>query len=307
MKLFILIVSLFFLHTSCLLVRAQSFNSKNGKKLFSFGLIADIQYADVEKTGNRDYRNSLNKLENCIEEFNRQNLSFIITLGDMIDRDYVSFNKPMDMIKELNAPVYNVIGNHDFSVDDQFKKEVKKRLHNKNGYFEFKKGDFEFIILDGTDISEFATTKESSKYQIAMKNYEKLKAIGANNAYLWNGGIGEKQLNWLETKLKKADKNNRKVILFCHWPLLPENGTQLWNNKEVLNLINNHDCVIAWIAGHHHAGGYEKKGQIHFLTIKGMVEAKYETSCGIIDVYSDKLFLNGYGDQKSLTLKFPGN
>ena len=33
------------------------------EELFSFGVIADVQYADAEKAGKRDYRSSLGKLE----------------------------------------------------------------------------------------------------------------------------------------------------------------------------------------------------------------------------------------------------
>ena len=50
------------------------------EKLFSFGLIADPQYADAETAGNRYYRNSLKKLENCISELNMHDLSFTLTL-----------------------------------------------------------------------------------------------------------------------------------------------------------------------------------------------------------------------------------
>ncbi len=281
--------------------------NKQSKKLFSFGLIADVQYADIDKIGKRDYRGSLNKLKYGVDEFNRHNLSFVVNLGDMIDQDYISFDKPLNIINELKAPVYHVVGNHDFSVDDQFKKEVRKRLNNKRGYLEFRKGNFEFIVLDGTDLSTFATKEGSSQFKIASEYYEKIKDTGANNAYTWNGGIGKKQFKWLKEKLKKANKSGRRVILFCHWPLLPENGTQLWNNKEVLRLIDNYDCVVAWIAGHHHAGGYENKGGIHYLTLKGMVEAVSETSFGIVDVYPHKLIIRGYGDQENLTLNFPQN
>ena len=35
-------------------------------KLFAFGIIADVQYADVEKAAKRDYRNSLDKLDRSI-------------------------------------------------------------------------------------------------------------------------------------------------------------------------------------------------------------------------------------------------
>lgn len=280
-------------------------NSNQSKKIYSFGLIADIQYADADKKGNRDYRNTLNKLETCVNEFNSHELAFVINLGDMVDHQYVSYDKPMTILGNLKAPLYNVIGNHDFDVDDQYRGQVREHLKNKNGYFEFERDNMAFIVLDGTDLSTFAFPQGSGYYNKALATYEEIKKKGLNNAFMWNGGIGNKQLNWLETRLNEADKLKNKVVIFCHWPLLPENGTQLWNNREVLNLINNHPCVVAWIAGHHHAGGYEKTGNIHHLIIKGMVEARSETSCGVMEVYPDKLFLKGFGDQNDQIMKIP--
>lgn len=274
------------------------------KKTASFGVIADIQYADADKKGNRDYRNTLSKLEKCVAEFNNHDLAFVINLGDMVDKDYMSYDKPLAILGNLKASLHNVIGNHDFEVDDQYKDQVRKRLQNKTGYFDFELGDIVFIGLDGTDLSTFASVKDSKQFNTAISKYEEIKKSGSNNAYTWNGGIGDKQLKWLGKLLQKADKTGKKVVIFCHWPLLPENGTQLWNNKVVLSLLNNHSCVVAWIAGHHHAGGYEKAGNIHHLTFKGMVEAKSETSFGIIDLYADKLLLKGYGDQNDQTMEF---
>ncbi len=278
-------------------------NINSGGKLFSFGIVADIQYADAETASGRNYLGSLDKLQKCMDEFNRHNLSFVATLGDMIDRDYKSYDKPLAILEKSKAPVYNVIGNHDFAVEDKLKAKVKHRLDNKRGYFSFKEGDFTFIFLDGTDVSSLAYKKDSPKYEEGIIKYNKLKEKGRNNAFTWNGGIGDKQLNWLDKQLSKADRMNNKVVIFCHWPLLPEGYTELWNNREVLQLLDCHNCVVAWIAGHRHEGSYEEKGGIHHLTIKSIVEAKSETSCGIIEVYRDKLLLNGYGDQENKTLK----
>jgi len=279
-------------------VRAQE------KSRFSFGVVADIQYADAEKKGERDYRNSLNKLETCVREFNGHDLSFVISLGDMIDHDFISFDKPLSILENLKAPRYNVPGNHDFEVEDKFKGQVRKRLDNRDGYFNFEVNGMVFIVLDGSSLSTFAYVKDSKKYNAALLKLGELKNQGLNNANLWNGGIGDKQFMWLGNQLEKADRLNKKVVCFCHWPLLPENGTQLWNNREVTELLNKHHSVVAWIAGHHHAGGYEKTGNIHYLILKGMVEAKSETSCGIIEVFSDRLVLKGYGDQKDQIMDF---
>jgi predicted phosphodiesterase len=272
-------------------------------KVFSFGIVTDIQYADAEKKGNRDYRNSLGKLEKCVNEFNEHDLAFVVNLGDLIDHDFISYEKPLAILDKLKAPLFNVIGNHDFEVGDQEKGQVRKHLKNKNGYFSFEVNRMIFIVLDGSDVSTMAYPKGSKQFNNGMAKSEEIRKNGLNNAYTWNGGIGDKQLNWLVKLLGKADKLNKKAVIFCHWPLLPENGTQLWNNREVLSLINAHPSVVAWIAGHHHAGGYERTGTIHYLTLKGMVEAITETSFGIVEVFPNKLFLKGYGDQNDQSLK----
>ena len=283
----------------------QGVNNQS-KKIFSFGVVTDIQYADADKKGNRDYRNSVNKLEKCVDELNGHELAFVVTLGDMIDHDYVSFDKPLAALGKLKAPLYNILGNHDFEVDDQYKNQIRKRLKIKIGYFNFKINNMVFIVLDGSDVSTFASVKGTKQSRNGEAKFEEVKNAGLNNAYIWNGGIGDIQLNWLEKSLKKADTDNKKVIIFCHWPLLPENGTQLWNNRELLSLINTHPSVVAWIAGHHHAGGYVKNKNVHHLILKGMVEALSETSFGIMDVYPDKLVIRGFGDQNDQILEFSG-
>lgn len=274
------------------------------KKMVKFGIVTDIQYADAEKKGKRNYRNALDKLEKSVNELNNHELAFVINLGDLIDHDYISYDKPLAILGKLKAPLCHVIGNHDLEVADQYKGEIRKRLNNKKGYFEFEVNNMIFIVLDGSDMSSLAYVKGSGQYNAGLAKSEEIRKRGLNNYFTWNGGLGEKQLKWLGKWLNKADATNKKVVLFCHWPLLPENGTQLWNNREVLSLLNNHPSVVAWIAGHHHAGGYEKNGNIHLLTLKGMVEAVSETSFGIMDVFSDKLIFKGYGDQNDQTLEF---
>lgn len=281
-----------------------AYGQQKSEKLFSFGVLADIQYADADKKGKRDYRNSLSKLENCITEFNKYELSFVVSLGDVIDKDYESFDKPLAILDKSKAKVYNIIGNHEYAIDDQYKGGVKKRLNNKKGYFDFEVGNLVFLVVDGSDLSMLAYAKGSEKYKEGLAKLEEIKKAGGNNAYDWNGGIGDEQFSWLEKRLEKAESKNKKVVLFCHWPLLPENGTQLWNNKKVLELIEGKKSVVAWVSGHHHSGGYEKVNGIHHLTMKGMVEATKETSCGIMDVYADKLMLIGLGDQPDQIMSF---
>src|SRR3989339_648463 len=66
---------------------------------FSFGVVADVQYADAESAGSRFYRNSAGKLEECVSEFNKNTLEFVIHLGDLIDRDYASIDTVLPVFR----------------------------------------------------------------------------------------------------------------------------------------------------------------------------------------------------------------
>ena len=272
--------------------------------LFSFGLIADVQYADADQWGKRDYRGSLKRLEASLEILNAHDLAFIVHAGDLIDRDYASFEAPLSIFKRSKTRVHFVVGNHEFSVSDSLKKGVRKKLGNPRGYYAFRMGDMQFILVDAMDVSVHASRKSSRDYTRALHIQQKLNEAGANNAYDWNGAIGTHQLKWIEKKLRKADRKNYKVILFSHLPLLPENGLQLWNNRELLAVLNSRQSVVAFISGHHHEGGYVEVNGIHHLTLKGLVEATAATACGVAEVFSDRIIVKGFGDQKSYRLKF---
>lgn len=296
--------------TGCVLILVTLFHEAAAQqkapteKLFSFGAVADVQYADAESAGKRNYRGSLGKLEKCLSILNEHHLHFVVHLGDLIDRDYNNFEKPLAIFKRSKAPVHYVIGNHEFVIADNLKKKVRPLLRNKKGYYDFEVGEVRFVIMDGMDVSLPASIEGTEEYNQAKAIYDSLKSAGANNAQTWNGGLGSRQLAWLEKVLDQADEENQRVILFSHFPLLPESGLQLWNNRTVLDIIARHRSVVASITGHHHAGGYVLEGGVHHLTIKGMVEAQQETSFGVVDVYQDKLVVDGYGDEPDRTLRF---
>jgi hypothetical protein len=68
------------------------------KPLITFGIIADIQYADYDPAGTRYYRSSLLKLKESLNSLRSDSADFIITLGDIIDRDYASYKPVLNII-----------------------------------------------------------------------------------------------------------------------------------------------------------------------------------------------------------------
>lgn len=267
------------------------------KALFSFGAIADCQYCDVEGT-RRQYRLSLKKLEDCIADFNGQALAHVVHLGDFIDRDWKSFDGVLPIAAKSKAHIYYVLGNHDFSVEDRYKKHVPKRLGLKKRYYGFKVGGWRFLILDTNDISLYAHPAGSRKAKKSAAIYESL----GGDLPKYNGGIGEAQMKWIEKQLARATKRGGRVVLHSHHPVYPFTNHSAWNAREVVNLLEQHSCVAAFINGHNHRGAYGFKKGIHYLTLKGMVDTE-ETSYATASVFPSRIEVSGKGRQDDYFLE----
>ena len=267
--------------------------------IFKFGVLADVQYEDRADYGACCYRQSLDKLENAVEEFNRDDLDFVVQLGDLINGDEKSYEKVLPLLSQLEHSVYSLIGNHDLCVADSSKAAVYKTLGMPYRYYSKTVKDWKLLFLDGNDLSLNAYPEGSNKYRASETYYESL----TGESERWNGAIGETQLQWLENELHLSEKRGQSVLLFCHYPLTPETRFTLWNRQEVLGLVNRFECVKAWVNGHHHEGGSHLDSKKHYITFKGMVETT-ENSFATVTVYEDKLEISGFGREQSRVLRF---
>jgi manganese-dependent ADP-ribose/CDP-alcohol diphosphatase len=277
--------------------------TQSQKPLFSFGIVADVQYADYEPAGTRYYRSSLNKLRVAVSLFQEDSADFIINLGDLIDKDFVSYKPVLDILDSSEIKTYHVTGNHDYSVEPRQKKRIPILQQSKEGYYSFVHKSFRFILLNGNDISTYISTSKSAIKQ-AEDLIITLKNSGEKNAIDWNGGIGSKQLIWLTSQLNDAAGKNEKVFIICHFPVVPVNEHNLLNYKEVLSVLEKYNNIIAWFNGHNHAGNYGNFNMIHFVTFKGMVETLSNNSFALVEVYHNKIWINGYGREKSQILAY---
>ncbi len=270
--------------------------------LFSFGMISDIQYCDCETEGSRHYRQSLEKLNHCVLDLNTRNLAFVVSLGDLIERDFSSYDTLLSILDRLNAPVYHVLGNHDFSVTEQEKTVVAGKLGLTSSYYDYAIGDWRFIVLNGCEISLFAPIENSKEYRKAQLLFNQLKVNNAHNAIDWNGAISMDQYRWLKNRIKSSEKEGEKVIIFCHFPVYPKVIHNLWNFKTLLSLFKKHDNIVAYFSGHNHFGSYATLKQVHYLSLVGMVETPDKTAYCTVDVFNDRLEITGYGREKSRVL-----
>jgi hypothetical protein len=273
--------------------------------LFSFGVIADAQYCDCEPAIGRYYRNSTQKLADALQSLHQHELAFILDLGDLIDRDFQSFDDILKVYEQSKFRVYRTLGNHDFSVADAQKSRVANRLGlDQAAYYDFVYLGWRFIILNGNEISTYAHPEGSAEAKAAAEMLQGMEKRGLVNARPWNGGISQQQLAWLESKLEAAQQEKQRVIISNHFPVYPEDSHNLWNDREVVNLLTRFPQVVAYFNGHNHAGNYGQKEHVHFLNFTGMVETEGQNTFAAVEVYPDHLKVRGYGREGSRKMFF---
>ncbi|MFS8044696.1 metallophosphoesterase [Rhizobium sp. BR 314] len=272
--------------------------------LFRFGVVADPQYADLEPnlTLNRYPANSLAKLRSAIEEFNRHDIAFVVTLGDIIDREWKSFDAILPVYETLRHRKHFLLGNHDFAIAPEHLDNVPARAGMPSAYYDFGHSGYRFIALDGNEISVFAPPEGDPRRQQAKELMKALEDAGALNGQRWNGAIGERQFDWFAEKLQEAKAAGEKVVVMNHYPVFPDNGHNALNSERMLSLLAGHDHVVAYLNGHNHAGNFGVSGATYFVNFKGMVDTEDANAYAIVSVYEDRLEITGFGREVDRTL-----
>lgn len=263
--------------------------------LFSFGAIADVQYCDCDASPTRAYRNSPAKLDAALADLAAEDLTFIVHLGDLIDRNFDSYDTILPHFEKAQVPVHFVPGNHDFSVADSLKEQVAQKLGLERLYHDFSINGWRFVLTDGNERSLYAAKEGTKRHRKAQELLAQYEEAGLPQAQKWNGGMGRKQMKWLRKVLKDAQEKGERVILFSHFPIFPSETHNLWNDTEVVNLLESFPNVAAWINGHNHAGGYAHQNGIHYLILHGMVDTPDTSAYAVVDVYADQLVVRGRG------------
>lgn len=269
--------------------------------LFTFAVIADAQYADVEAEGERHYRSTPEKMKQAVETIRAAGPAFTLHLGDLIDRDFKSFDTMLPLLAALGHPVHHLLGNHDYSVAGGEKAGVVAKLGMPHDYYRFSHRGIRFLMLDTNDPSTYKHPADSAESAAAA---QQLAALKGPNAQPWNGGVSTSQLQWLEQELTAAEKAGERTILCGHHPLLPADAHQLWNPPEVQAVIDRHPSILAWLNGHNHAGGYEERKGVHYLTFRSLLHQPEITAFAMVRVFPQRLIVEGHGREPSRTLEF---
>lgn len=171
-----------------------------------------------------------------VEETKRlKNLSFGLTLGDLVGDTLDLHKSYIGAVKENGLPWFNVMGNHDMNyeaVADSLSDETFEANFGPATYA-FNYGKAHFIVMD--DII-YPDPRD-------------------NNGY-W-GGFRPGQLEFLKNDLKYVDKDRLIVIAF-HIPLFNENGDTFRDSdrKQLFNLLHDYPNALLLSAHTHYQMHY---------------------------------------------------
>lgn len=73
-------------------VSQQIFGQQSEPPLIKLGIMADVQFCNAKNSGSRFYRLSSGKLREACEQLKKEQVDWIIGLGDFIDRDFESYD-----------------------------------------------------------------------------------------------------------------------------------------------------------------------------------------------------------------------
>lgn len=215
----------------------------------------DDEYYRTEKFTRR-FRASLEIFRAANEEFNTQNCTCSILLGDIIDSRSMpdkcnsvveDFNAVHEIISSSNNPWHVTIGNNDVKTmtrETLFEKlipdEFKLQCSPEKMYYSFvPHPGFRMIILDNFDISNLmnAAERSASTESNTIQAIEILERMGKEiEAYTtahnncgyedipeslfkyqpWNGAIGREQAEWLDETLRESSLAEELCFVFGH-------------------------------------------------------------------------------------------
>jgi len=270
-------------------------SAQEGMPLLTFGMVTDVHYADIQDEGNRTYRQSLEKLRECIDTMNRYQPDFLIELGDFKDmsrpaseeKTLIYLFRAEKVFSGFHGPRYHVIGNHDVDCISkaQFLEVAENTgIQKQQSYYSFLVNGITCIVLD-------------ANYDSTGRDFNKGK-------FDWGDpNIPGEELKWLRKQLRKAPGT---VIVFCHQLLDSGDEYAVDNAAEVRKILETSGKVAAVFQGHYHEGNYRFIHGIHYYTQKALIEGEglSNNSYTLVRVYPESIRVTGFRRADSMIFSY---
>lgn len=244
-----------------------------GDLLFRFGLVADPHLDTRAIGGSRPLRYTRRMYDQSVElhrkylaQLEEMGAAFIILPGDIVDpasEDNLALAR--DIFSSVSTPCYPIIGNHeayDRAAERQFYRAFDLP---EDGLLSFDRDGVRFLLL--------STPAQGSL------------------------DPGTAQLAWLQDQLRDYG-DVQDTLLFSHFSLLLHPCVQGWkndgfqqlhNHRDVMALLNSHQKVRAFIAGHKNVPSMMMRDGIAHVLCPQLIQAP--SSFDVVDVYRNGLVL----------------
>jgi hypothetical protein len=259
-----------------------------------FGIVTDCHYADADPVGTRFYRESPDKLSECVDRMSAERVDFLIELGDFKDENRppveektLSYLQKIEAVfRRFRGPRYHVLGNHD--MDSLSKQQFLSRVEStgidvERSYYSFDVNGLHCIVLD-------------ANYRSDGRDYD-------HGNFDWtDANIPATEIDWLRQNLASA---RGPVVVFIHQLLDGIGSVYVKNAPEVRQVLEASGQVLAVFQGHHHPGAYSHINGIHYYTLKGMIEGHGDdnNAYAVVEMRPDlNLAVTGYRQALSLEL-----
>src|SRR5699024_6678038 len=182
----------------------------------------------------RDNRELSYFRDDIVSELADTDADLTLVLGDIMFNDLSLFDRYNRIMKTVDTPVYNILGNHDINFDTEGNRYAKETYKSHYGptYFSFDYGDVHFIALDNIDYMG----QEGDDH-------------GGYRGYL-----SDIQLEWIHNDLRHVD-NDKLIVLLAHIPLYSSDsdaeGVNTVNREALFDLLEDRDRVL-FLGGHRH-------------------------------------------------------
>lgn len=268
------------------------------------GLVADVQYADLEDREGARFRSSLDRLSAVLEHFSEEGVQRVIQLGDVIEghediaRSEADLDRVLQVFEAGGLPVAHVVGNHCLSIP---RIHLCRRLGISTARRSFTLPGWRWLLLDSMELS-----LQGSEPGMASRWLEDHPLEVHPQASPWNGGLGGAQLDWLEDELRAAAASGESTVVLSHHPVHPGAARArylAWDHEEVLSRLRSlpEEVVpLAWFSGHDHRGGHVFEAGTGFWTLPGVIAAEGSRGPGIVvELGEGCLELVGFGGAPS--------
>ena len=250
-----------------------------------FAQVSDVHLStDESNTTYKMLENSGELFKDVVTQLNQTpTLDFVMFTGDMINKPKPSqITEFVSIAKNINAPWYVTIGNHDVDFDGKFtKKDLFNAIssHNlkfneTNPYYSFKKKGFKILAVD-TMIDSRVTA---------------------------NGEISEEQLKWMDKEVNETPEKD-VIVIFSHVPVIEPYSSdhhRLLNAQEVLKHLYSYNRPIVWLSGHYHSTKVIQDGKLLFISTPALVS--YPNAYRVVNINSqkDKVLVDLYYKETNL-------